>query len=145
MGASKRSSLQGGGRRVSDLPGRDFRRRLSGKLELQLSKQEQLILFRLRITGQDDHPIVRRGQARPSFPSACLILWQDELWRTVPTSTVEDQQGDGTDADAFADFGQMCRRVNRKYMNNDSTRKRRVPRVNKAHLFQAWPFLELCR
>src|ERR1019366_2151048 len=35
------------------------------------------------------------------------ILWQDELWRTVPTSTVEDQQGDGTDADAFADFGQM--------------------------------------
>jgi hypothetical protein len=25
----------------------------------------------------------------------------------VPTSTVEDQQGDGTDADAFADFGQM--------------------------------------
>ena len=32
------------------------------------------------------------------------ILWQDELWRTVPTSTVEDQQGDGTDADAFADL-----------------------------------------
>jgi hypothetical protein len=29
------------------------------------------------------------------------------LWRTVPTSTVEDQRGDGTDADAFADFGQM--------------------------------------
>ena len=25
----------------------------------------------------------------------------------MPTSTVEDQQGDGTDADAFADFGQM--------------------------------------
>src|ERR1019366_5068370 len=35
------------------------------------------------------------------------IPWQDELWRTVPTSTVEDQQGDGADADAFADFGQM--------------------------------------
>jgi len=35
------------------------------------------------------------------------ILWHDELWRTVPTSTVEDPQGDGTDADAFADFGQM--------------------------------------
>jgi hypothetical protein len=31
-------------------------------LELQLSKQKQLILFRLGITGQDDHPIVRRGQ-----------------------------------------------------------------------------------
>jgi len=25
----------------------------------------------------------------------------------VPTSAVEDQQGDGTDADAFADFGRM--------------------------------------
>src|ERR1019366_4915467 len=49
-------------RGFSAAPGRDFRRRLSGKLELQLSKQEQLILFRLRITGQDDHPIVRRGQ-----------------------------------------------------------------------------------
>ncbi len=35
------------------------------------------------------------------------IFWHDELWRTVPTSTVEDQRGDGTDADAFADFGQM--------------------------------------
>ena len=31
-------------------------------MELQLPKQEQLILLRLRITGQDDHPIVRRGQ-----------------------------------------------------------------------------------
>ena len=49
-------------RGFSAAPGRDFRRRLSGKLELQLSKQEQLILFRLSITGQDDHPIVRRGQ-----------------------------------------------------------------------------------
>ena len=46
----------------SAVPGRDFRRRLSGKLELQLPKQEQLILLRLCITGQDDHPIVRRGQ-----------------------------------------------------------------------------------
>jgi hypothetical protein len=35
------------------------------------------------------------------------ILWHNEVWRTVPTSTVEDQQGDGTDADACADFGQM--------------------------------------
>jgi hypothetical protein len=35
------------------------------------------------------------------------ILWHDELWRTVPAGTVEDQQRDGTDADALADFGQM--------------------------------------
>ena len=31
-------------------------------MDLQLSKQEQQILLWLRITGQDDHPIVRRGQ-----------------------------------------------------------------------------------
>jgi hypothetical protein len=49
-------------REVSAAPGSDFRRRLSRKLELQLSKQEQLILLWLRITGQDNHPIVRRGQ-----------------------------------------------------------------------------------
>ena len=44
------------------VPGFDFWRRLSRKLDLQLSKQEQQILLWLRITGQDDHPIVRRGQ-----------------------------------------------------------------------------------
>jgi hypothetical protein len=43
------------------VPGFDFWRRLSRKLDLQLSKQEQQILLRLGITGQDDHPIVRRG------------------------------------------------------------------------------------
>ena len=32
------------------------------EFELQLSKQERLVLLRLRITGHDDHPIVRRGQ-----------------------------------------------------------------------------------
>ena len=31
-------------------------------MEFQLSKQEQLILLRLCITGQDDQPIVRGGQ-----------------------------------------------------------------------------------
>jgi hypothetical protein len=39
--------------------GFDFWRRLSRKLDLQLSKQEQQILLRLCITGQDDHPIFR--------------------------------------------------------------------------------------
>src|ERR1019366_2225340 len=60
----QRSALQGmsAHRDFSAVPGSDFRRRLSGKLELQLPKQEQLILLWLRITGQDDHPIVRRGQ-----------------------------------------------------------------------------------
>src|ERR1035437_9667441 len=60
----QKSALQGmsAHRDFSAVPGSDFRRRLSGKLELQLPKQEQLILLWLRITGQDDHPIVRRGQ-----------------------------------------------------------------------------------
>jgi hypothetical protein len=35
------------------------------------------------------------------------VVWHDETRRAVPTSTVEDQQGDGPDADALADFGQM--------------------------------------
>src|SRR5450631_4464750 len=44
------------------VPGCDFWWRLSRKLNPQLSKQEQLILLWLGITGHDDHPIVRRGQ-----------------------------------------------------------------------------------
>ena len=35
---------------------------MSRKFELQLSKQEQLILLWLRITGHDDYATVRRGQ-----------------------------------------------------------------------------------
>ena len=35
------------------------------------------------------------------------VVWHDETRRTVPAGTAEDQQGDGTDADALADFGQM--------------------------------------
>jgi hypothetical protein len=35
------------------------------------------------------------------------VVWYDETRRAVPTNTVEDQQGDGPDADALADFGQM--------------------------------------
>jgi len=36
-----------------------------------------------------------------------IFSGQDELWRTVPTSNHRGSAGDGTDADAFADFGQM--------------------------------------
>src|ERR1019366_9019906 len=64
-----------------------------------------------RVTGGSHLPPVptERGVriSRTTLFGEHDILWQDELWRTVPTSTVEDQQGDGTDADAFADFGQM--------------------------------------
>ena len=34
-------------------------------------------------------------------------MWHDETRRTVPAGTVEDQQSDGTDADAVANFNQM--------------------------------------
>ena len=34
-------------------------------------------------------------------------MWHDETRRTVPAGTVEDQQGEGTDADAVANFDQM--------------------------------------
>ena len=34
-------------------------------------------------------------------------MWHDETRRIVPAGAVEDQKGDGTDADALANFGQM--------------------------------------
>src|ERR1700724_2847805 len=35
------------------------------------------------------------------------VVWHDETRRTVPAGTVEDQQSDGAEADALANFNQM--------------------------------------
>jgi hypothetical protein len=35
------------------------------------------------------------------------VVWHDETRRTVPAGTVEDQQSDGAEADALANFSQM--------------------------------------
>jgi len=45
----------------------------------------------------------------------------------VPTSTVEDQKGDGTDADAFADFGQTLFMAS--ILTSGTTRAASVPRA----------------
>ena len=42
--------------------GCDFRRRLGGEFELQALQQEQVIVFRLGMAGQDDRSAVGRGQ-----------------------------------------------------------------------------------
>jgi hypothetical protein len=70
-------------REVSAAPGSDFRRRLSRKLELQLSKQEQLILLWLRITGQDNHPIVRRSPCFYCVSGHCLLVTLKQRLKTL--------------------------------------------------------------
>jgi hypothetical protein len=55
-------------RDFSTVPGSDFRRRLSGKLDLQLPKQEQLILLWLRITGQCATPTAPRPASACDSP-----------------------------------------------------------------------------
>jgi hypothetical protein len=73
------------------VPGSDFRRRLSGKLDLQLPKQEQLILLWLRITGQDDHPIVRRGQFDINHLHGGQFFEHDRRAITVSASSADKQ------------------------------------------------------
>jgi len=35
------------------------------------------------------------------------IVWHDQLWRSVPSGPIHDEQGECSSSDAFADFNQM--------------------------------------